>query len=100
MCSRRTATLTLTASVSTVPVGQNVTFQFKMSPFVQGANVTLVYSLDNKTALPIANLVMTSPSMSYSWKVDIKGTFWVRLIFQGSQNYNKALSPAVKFTTT
>jgi dolichyl-diphosphooligosaccharide--protein glycosyltransferase len=93
-------TLGLTVSPTTVTVGQNVTFQWTMSPLANGANVTLVYTFDNKTATPIKSFLMTSSSISYSWKVTIRGTFWVRVIFLGSQNYTKALSPSIRINST
>ena len=92
-------TLSLSVSPTTVTVGQNITFQWQMSPFVKDMNVTLVYSFDNKTAIPIKSFVMSSSSMSYSWKVTLQGTFWVRVIFLGSQDYGRAVSPSIRITS-
>jgi len=93
-------TLGLSVSPTTVTQGQNVTFHLQMSPFVKGANVTIVYTFDNKTAIPIKSFLMSSPSIDYSWKVPFQGTFWVRAIFLGNQNYGKALSPSIRITSS
>ena len=88
-----------TVSLSTLPAsfstGQNVTITVTMSPFVSGANITVAYTPDNKTFTPIKTIVMTSQTMSFTWKVDLSGTFMLVAAWQGNQDY----SPATAYIT-
>lgn len=92
---KENVTLTLRGSTATATLGQNVTFYWDMQPLVQGANVTLFYTLDNRTYQKIKSFIMDSPSMNYSWKVAVSGTFRVVIGFPGNDNYNLAVSSAV-----
>jgi len=83
-----TVALTLTSSSSTATAGQPLTLTFKMSPFVNGANVTLGYSVNNSTWIPIKSFVMTSPSVTYAWTVVPTGTFQVAVSWPGDQNHS------------
>ena len=84
--------LSITTSSRSVTVGKNVTVTVQMSPFVSGANITVSYTFDNKTFVPIENVVMSSPSMSFTWLVNIPGSFTLAVSWPGNQNYNRALA--------
>ncbi|MGD0688617.1 MAG: STT3 domain-containing protein [Candidatus Bathyarchaeia archaeon] len=84
--------LSITTSSHSVTVGQNVTVTVQMSPFVSGANVTVSYTFDNKTFVPIENVIMSSPSMSFTWFVNIPGSFTLAASWPGNQNYDRALA--------
>ena len=86
--NKANATITLTASTTSPTVGQNVLLNWHVEPFVSGANITISYTSDNKTFVNIANLVMTSSSMNYSWKVTVSGTIRVVVSINGDNNYN------------
>jgi asparagine N-glycosylation enzyme membrane subunit Stt3 len=88
-------TMTISASATSVTLGQNLTFHFQMEPFVEDANVTIAYTLDNKTYTPIKTIAMTSPSMNYTWKVDVAGTIIIQVGWIGNQNYNTVRSAAI-----
>lgn len=88
-------TLKLSASATTVTVGQNVTFNLQMNPFIKEANVTISYSLDNRTYTTIRNIVMTDSSMSFVWKVDVEGTIRIVADLGGNRNYNLISSPTL-----
>jgi hypothetical protein len=88
LVKKANATITLTASTTTPAVGQNVLLNWHVEPFVSGANITISYTSDNKTFVKIVNLIMTSPSMNYSWKVTASGTFRIVLTINGDKNYN------------
>ena len=92
-------TLRVSASATSVTVGQNVTLQFSMEPFVKDANVTLAYSIDNKTYTPIKSFIMTSPSMSYNWRVAVQGDFRIVLGWGGNENYNRAISAPIEMNS-
>ena len=92
---RLNITMTVRASTTTATLGQNVTFYWNMEPLVKGANVTLFYTLDNRTYQKIKSFIMTSPSMNYTWKVTVSGTFRVLIAFGGNENYYEALSAPV-----
>jgi dolichyl-diphosphooligosaccharide--protein glycosyltransferase len=80
--------ITLTASTTAPAVGQNVTFFWRMKPFVEDANLTLSYTTDNSTFVKIKSLTATSPSMNYTWKVTVSGTFRIIITYGGNENYN------------
>jgi hypothetical protein len=63
-----------------------------MRPLVNGANITLVYTSDNKTFVKIKSFIMTSPSMNYTWKVTATGSFRILIGFAGNDNYNVAVA--------
>jgi hypothetical protein len=84
--------LSITTSSHSVTVGQTVTVTVGMSPFVSGANVTIAYTLDNKTFVPIQTVIMSSPSMSFTWLVNIPGSFTLAANWSGNQNYSRALA--------
>ncbi len=92
---RVNVTLRLTASAANVTIGQDVTFYFQMEPFVKDANVTLAYTVDNKNYTTITSVIMKSPSMNYTWKVSVAGTFTIVVGWPGNVNYNRAVSEAV-----
>jgi hypothetical protein len=92
---RLNATLTLSSSTTSATLGQNVTFSWTMDPLVKDANVTLFYTLDNRTYQKIQSFIMNSSSMSYTWKVSVSGTFRVVIGFPGNDNYNESISAAV-----
>ena len=96
---RLNVTLRLTASATSVTVGQNVTFHFSMEPFVKDANVTLAYTEDNKTYTVIKSFIMTSPSMNYTWKVPVSGTFSIVVAWGGNAIYDRAVSAPVVMTS-
>jgi len=89
------ATLKISASTTTVRIGDNVTLYVQMDPFVQNANVTVSYSLDNATFIPIKSLIMESSSMNFSWRVNVQGTLIVRVSWTGNRNYNEVTSQAL-----
>lgn len=86
--NKANATITLTASTTSPAVGQNVLLNWHVEPFVSGANITISYTPDNKTFVKIANLIMTSSSMNYSWKVTASGTFRIVVTINADKNYN------------
>jgi asparagine N-glycosylation enzyme membrane subunit Stt3 len=80
-------------SIKTVPsasVGQNITISVLMSPFVQNANVTLYYSLDNKTVFPIKSINMASPIENYTWTVNVPAPFILIAGWPGDNTYQAA----------
>lgn len=89
--NRANATLGILTSSPSVTKGQNITVTLHMSPFVNGANVTVSYTFDNKTFVPIHNMLMTSPTMSFNWIVTVSGSFTLAVTWPGDQNYNPAL---------
>jgi dolichyl-diphosphooligosaccharide--protein glycosyltransferase len=93
-------TLNLRASTTSATVGQNVTFYWNMQPLVQDANVTLAYTVDNKTYVPIKSFIMTTASMNYTWKVTASGTFSVVLGYGGNEDYNTTISAPVIIKAT
>ena len=90
--TKSNATLTLSTSPSTFNVGQNITVTVSLSPYVTGTNVTIGYTFDNKTFTPINTILMTSRTMSFTWKADVPGTFTLVVALQGSVNYNPAIA--------
>lgn len=92
---KASVTLKLTASSTTVPVGQDVTLHVQMEPFVEDANVTLSYTVDNKTYTKITSFIMKSPSMDYTWKVTVLGSFRIVVTWNGNENYNPAISAQI-----
>jgi asparagine N-glycosylation enzyme membrane subunit Stt3 len=92
---RLNVTMTLRASTTTSTLGQSITFSWSMQPFVNDANATLYYTLDNRTFQKIKSFIMTSPSMDYTWRVDVTGTFRVLVVFSGNQNYSESISAPV-----
>jgi dolichyl-diphosphooligosaccharide--protein glycosyltransferase len=95
LVTRTNSTVSLSTSPASFSTGQNVTITVKMSPFVSGANITVAYTPDNKTFTPIKTIVMTSQTMSFTWKVDLSGTFMLVAAWQGNQDY----SPATAYIT-
>jgi dolichyl-diphosphooligosaccharide--protein glycosyltransferase len=89
------ATLRLSSSTTTASVGQNVTLRWQMEPFVKDANVTLAYTVDDKTYTTIKSFLMTSSAMSYTWKVTLQGPFRIVIIWNGNENFNQAISAPV-----
>jgi dolichyl-diphosphooligosaccharide--protein glycosyltransferase len=87
--------LNLTSSARNVPAGQPVTFTIAMSPFVSGANLTLSYSTNNQTFIPIKNIVMTGPSETYVWTVVPTGGYVVAVSWAGDQNHSPASTEIV-----
>jgi len=88
--NKANVSLTLTASTTNPAAGHNVTFNWRMQPFDSGANITLYYTLDNKTFSKINTFIMTSPSMNYTWTVPFSATFRIWAVFAGDDNYNQA----------
>jgi hypothetical protein len=84
------STITLSASPASFTVGQNVTVTVTLSPFVSGANVTISYTSDNKTFTPIRTIAMTSPTASFTWTVNVSGSYLLVASWQGSIDYNSA----------
>jgi hypothetical protein len=86
-------TFTVTASPTTVKLGQNVTIHWTMDPFVTNANVTVSYRINNETTFTkLYSVLMTSPSMSYTWKVDVTGTITIYVGWAGNASYSNAVS--------
>jgi dolichyl-diphosphooligosaccharide--protein glycosyltransferase len=98
--NKANATLVLSASTTTASVGQNVTLTWRMQPYVIGANVTLGFTLDNKTYYPIKSFIMTSASMNYTWKVNVPGQFMIVVVWNGNDNYNLVTSAPVTMNKT
>jgi hypothetical protein len=71
-----------------------------MEPFMKDANVTLAYTVDNKTYTKISSFTMTSPTMNYTWKVTMAGSFRIVVIWNGNENYNEAMSAPVIMNKT
>ncbi len=88
-------TLTISTSSASVTIGQNVTVKIQMSPFVSGANVTVFYTFDNKTFVPIKSILMTSPTMNFTWTVSIPGSFTLVAALRSSNNYNFARADVI-----
>ncbi len=82
--------LSISTSTSSVPVGSNVTVTVQMTPFVTGANVTVSYSLDNKTFVPIGSLIMNSTTMNFTWTVSVSGSFMLTATWPGDNDHNPA----------
>jgi dolichyl-diphosphooligosaccharide--protein glycosyltransferase len=93
--SRANVTMSLSASTTTPKVGQNVTFSWHMEPFVENANVTLSYQVDNSTVVSIKNFIQTTSSMNYTWKVTVPGAFKIIAAYVGDQDYNPATASIV-----
>ena len=81
------ASLTLSTSPASFSVGQNVTVTVTLLPFVTTTNVTLSYTTDNKTFTPITTMVMSSSTMSFTWKADVPGNFTLVAMLQATTNY-------------
>jgi hypothetical protein len=90
LVTKSNATLTLSTSPSTFNVGQNITVTVSLSPYVTGTNVTIAYTFDNKTFTPINTILMTSRTMSFTWKADVPGTFTLVATLQAGIDYNPA----------
>ena len=88
--NKANVSLTLTASSTKPAAGHNVTVNWSMKPFDNGANITLYYTLDNKTFTRINSFIMTSPSMNYTWTVPFSATFRIVAVFAGDNDYNQA----------
>lgn len=84
------ATLTISTSAATVTLGQNVTVRVGISPFLSGANVTVSYTFDNKTFVPIRSVLMTSSTVSFTWTVSVSGSFTLVATLPNTNNYNAA----------
>jgi len=87
---RANVTLKVSASSTSVTTGQNLTINVQMDPLVQNADVTVSYTLDGKTYTPITSLIITSPSMNFTWKVDALSTFTLVVNWSGDDNTNPA----------
>ena len=97
---KASATVRLSASTTTASVGQNVTLQWQMNPFVKDANVTLAYTMDNNTYTAIRSFLMTSPTMDYTWTVTVQGQFRIVAIWNGNDNFNETASAPVLMNKT
>jgi dolichyl-diphosphooligosaccharide--protein glycosyltransferase len=86
------AALSISTSSLSVTAGQNITVTLHMSPFVSGANVTVSYTFDNKTFVPIQTVIMSSSTMSFNWVVSVPGSFTLAATWSGNQNYEQALA--------
>jgi len=93
--TKANATLRLSTSPASFTVGQNITVTVTLSPYVTPANVTVAYTFDNKTFTPINTILMTSQTMSFTWKADVPGSFMLVAALQSSIDYN----PAVTYLT-
>lgn len=93
--AKANVTLGISTSSARVTMGQNVTVTLKITPVVIGANMTVFYSFDNKTFVPIRNVIMNSQTLSFTWTVDIPGTFRLVFAWQGNNNYNPARADVV-----
>lgn len=91
--------ITLAASTTAPAVGQNVTFFWRMNPFVEDANLTLSYTTDNRTFVKIKSFIATSPSMNYTWKVTVSGTFRILITYGGNENYNPTSASVILKTS-
>jgi len=89
-------TFKLSASTTTASIGQRVTLSWQMQPFVNNANVTLAYTVDNKTYTPIKSFLMTSSMMEYTWTVTVQGQFRIVIMWSGNENFNQAMSIPVQ----
>jgi dolichyl-diphosphooligosaccharide--protein glycosyltransferase len=85
-------TLSISTSSRSVTAGQNITVMLHMSPFVSEANVTVSYTFDNKTFVPIRTVIMHSSTMSFSWVVSVPGSFTLAATWSGNQNYEQVLA--------
>jgi len=92
---RANATIRLSASTEKAVVGQDVTLSWQMDPFVKDANVTLAYTVDNRTFTPIKSFIMTSPTLNYTWKVSVQGQFRIVVVWSGNESYNQTMSAPV-----
>jgi asparagine N-glycosylation enzyme membrane subunit Stt3 len=90
LVAKSNSTLALSTSPASFSTGQNVTITVTMSPFISGANITVSYTPDNKTFTPIKTIDMTSRTGSFTWKVDVSGTFMIVATWQGNQDYGPA----------
>ncbi len=88
-------TLSISTSSSSVAMGQNVTVKVQMTPFVSDANITISYTFDNKTFVPIGSVVMSSPTMNFTWTVNIPGSFTLVATWPGNGNYNPARADVI-----
>jgi dolichyl-diphosphooligosaccharide--protein glycosyltransferase len=88
-------TLRISSSPTSAAIGQNVTVNVQMTPFLSGANVTVLYTFDNKTFVPIMTLTMNSPTMNFTWKVNIPGSFTLVAALPGTGNYNPARADVI-----
>ena len=88
--AKANATLNLSTSPATFNVGQNITVTVSLAPYATLTNVTVAYTFDNKTFTPISTLVMTSQTMSFTWKADVPGTYMLVATLQAGKNYNPA----------
>ncbi len=87
--------LRISTSPTTVGTGQNVTVNLQMTPFVSGATVTVSYTFDNKTFVPIRSVVMSSPTTSFTWTVNVAGSFTLVATLPGTGNYNAARAEVI-----
>jgi asparagine N-glycosylation enzyme membrane subunit Stt3 len=84
--------LAVAASTTGPALGQNVTLNWQMSPFAPRANLTLSYTTDNMTFVRITSVIMTAPSMNYTWKDTVSGTFRIVVSIAGDNNFNPAVA--------
>jgi dolichyl-diphosphooligosaccharide--protein glycosyltransferase len=87
--------LKIVPSTASVTAGSNMTVTVQMSPFVSGANVSVSYSVDNKTLVPIQTLIMNSPNMTFTWKVIVSGSFMLVATWTGDDNHNPARAAVI-----
>jgi hypothetical protein len=90
--NKANVTLTISASPPSFKMGQNVTVNVGMSPFVQNANVTVSYTFDNKTFIPIKSIVMAKSTMNFTWTVNIPGSFTLVASLPSTSDYNAAIA--------
>lgn len=92
----------VTASVrvepSAVAVGKNVTIFVNFNASVMAGNVTIEYRLGNGTWTKIVSGTPVNGTYNYTWTVPLTleaGTYEIRVVYAGTQNYNPATSTTV-----
>jgi dolichyl-diphosphooligosaccharide--protein glycosyltransferase len=83
------ASLSMTVQLSTqeVPVNQNMTFTCRLSKAISVGTVTIDYSLDNKTWSLAGHGEVKDGVFTLRWAPQKPGTYFIRVVWVGNQNY-------------
>lgn len=83
------ARVTMSVELSTreVPVNQNITFTCKLSKAISVGTITIDYSLDNKTWNMAGHGEVKNGAFTLKWAPTKPGTYYIRVVWVGDQNY-------------
>jgi len=80
-------TMSVELSAREVPVNQNITFTCKLSKPMSTGTVTIDYSSDNKTWNMAGHGEVKSGTFILRWAPQKPGTYFIRVVWVGDQNY-------------